>query len=308
LKEPTPEEQAHFLLPYALAVADKAKDFYTRFPNDTNAVEAKLSEFGALSFVVEKAAATNQQARLDAVEKAMIADPRLPEDDRFGLRHHAVEKAVQEKEVKGDAAMLVEFEKGARLLQKEFPKRPEVMDMLMDLALFSEPEKSLTVVKEIIAMTNAPDELRDEAQTMQKQLDRVGHPLALKYSAIDGREVDLEKMRGKVVLVDFWATWSRESLEMLDDVKQTYDKFHAGGFEVAGINMDEEKESLTNFVAEEHLAWPQFNDGKFRDTKYAVEFGVKALPALWLVDKKGVLRYINGGFDFTNKVAHLMAE
>ncbi len=309
LKEPSPEEEMRFLLPYALAIADKSKDYYSRFPDDTNAIEAKLSEFGLLSFVVDEAAATNQQARLEAALQGILADPKLPEDERFELRHQAVGKAVQDKKAEGDAAVLVELEKGTRMLQKEFPKRPEVMGMLMDLAEISEPEKSRAMLQEIAA-SEAPAELKAVAADMQKQLERVGQPLALKYTAVDGREVDLDKMRGKVVLVDFWATESQSSLEMLPMVKEAYDRFHGKGFEIAGIDLDEEKEVLTNFVAGQKLEWPQFFDGKSAETKYAVELGVKGkdLPAMWLVDKKGVLRYINADFDFTNKIGHLLGE
>ena len=309
LQEPSPEEQLRFLTPYALAIANKSKDFYTRFPKDTNEIDAKLSELGALSFVVEKAGATNQQARLDAVLKAILADPNLPEDDRFDLRNEAVQKAVDGKESEGDAAMLVEFEKGTRALQKEFPNRPEVMDMLMSLAQLSDPDKSRQVVKEIAA-SSAPDEIKAAAASISNQLNRVGKPLALKYAAIDGREVDLEKMRGKVVLVDFWATDSERSLDLMPSVMEAYTKFHAKGFEIAGISLDEEKENLTNFVAEEKVEWPQFFDGKSLETKYAAEFGLKErdIPAMWLVDKKGVLRYINAEFDFDKKIVRLLGE
>jgi thiol-disulfide isomerase/thioredoxin len=204
--------------------------------------------------------------------------------------------------------MLVEFEKGTRLLQKEFPKQPRVIAMLMDLAEFSDPEKSRDVIKEIAANADAPAEIKDAAAQMQKHLDRVGRPFALKYAANDGREVDLDKLRGKVVLVDFWASWCQPCVEMMPEVKEAYGQFHSNGFEIAGINLDQEKESFTNFVAEQKMEWPQFFDGKYWDTKYAVEFDVKDIPAMWLVDKKGVLRYINAGFDFTNKVAHLLGE
>lgn len=307
LKEPTPDEQARFLLPYVLAMADKAKDFYTKFSTDTNALDARQRELVVLSWAVEHGA-TNEQARADAAEKSLLADPKLPEDDRFGIRHHTVEKAVHEKEAAGDAAMLVEFEKGARLLQKEFPKRPEVMEMLMDLAQFSDAPQSREVVKEIVANTNAPAEIKEAAAVMQKQLDRVGKPFPLQFKAVDGRPVDLDKMRGKVVLVDFWATWCQPCMEMMPSVMETYDKFHPKGFEVVGIDMDEELGTLTNLVAAQKIAWPQYFDGKYMDTKYAVEYGIKEIPAMWLVDKKGVLRFINGGFDFTNKVEHLLAE
>ncbi len=307
LQEPSPAEQARFLMPYALAVADKAHDFYTRFATDTNEVDARQIELAMLSGAMDTGA-TNQQARFDAAEKSLLADPKLPDDERFELRHHAVEKAVHDKEAQGDAAMLVEFEKGTRLLQKEFPKQPRVIAMLMDLAEFSDPEKSREVVKEIAANADAPAEIKEAAAQMQKHLDRVGKPFALKYAASDGREVDLDKMRGKVVLVDFWATWCQPCVEMMPEVKEVYGKFHPNGFEIAGINLDQEKESFTNFVAEQKMEWPQFFDGKYWDTKYAVDFGVKDIPAMWLVDKKGVLRYINAGFDFTNKVARLLGE
>jgi thiol-disulfide isomerase/thioredoxin len=310
LQEPAPEEQIRFFMPYVLAIADKAKDFYSRFPKDTNAIEAKLSEYGALSLMVDQAKATNQQPRLDAALKAILADPALPEDVHFDLRQHAVEKAVRDKEAEGDAAVLVEFEKGTRALQKEFPKRPEVLDMLMYLAEISEPEKSRDVVKEVSASQDAPDEIKEAAAAMLKQLDRVGKPLALKFAAVDGREVDLDKMRGKVVLVDFWAAGSERSVDMAPAVKEAYDKFHSKGFEIAGIDLDEQKESLTNFVAEQKMPWPQYFDGKALETKFAVEFDVKDtdLPAMWLVDKKGVLRYINAGFDFEGKIGRLLGE
>jgi peroxiredoxin len=307
LQEPSPEEQARFLMPYAVAVADKARDFYTRFAADTNEVDAREIELAMLSGAMDTGA-TNQQARYDAAEKSLLADPKLPDDERFAMRNHAVEKAVREKEAEGDAAMLGELERGARMLQKEFPKEPRVIAMLMEVAECSEPEKSRDMAREIATNAVAPADIKDAAAGMQKHLDRVGKPFSLKYTATDGREVDLDKMRGKVVLVDFWATSQQSCVEMMSDVKEAYDKFHSKGFEIAGINLDQDKESFTNFVTEQKMEWPQYFDGKFRDTKYAAEFEVKDIPAMWLVDKKGVLRYINAEFDFTNKIARLIGE
>jgi thiol-disulfide isomerase/thioredoxin len=306
LKEPTDEEKFRFLMPFAMTLADKSKDFYSRFPGDTNAFVARSREFGILSWAVEHGA-TNQQPRLDAAEKAMLTEPTLTDDDRFDIRQASIQRAVHRAEADGDAAMLGEFEKGARLLQKDFPKRPEVVAMLLQVAENSDPEKARTLLKEL-STNDVPGELKDAETEMQKELDRVGNPFTLQFTAMDGREVDLAKMPGKVVLVDFWATWSEESIQMLPDIQQTYTNLHAKGFEIVGVNLDEDKESLTNAMADLKLVWPEYFDGKKLESKFAIQYGIKDLPVAWLVDKKGVLRYINGGFDMKKKIESLLAE
>jgi peroxiredoxin len=308
LKEPTPEEETKFLLPHALILANKAVDFYTRFPANTNEVSAKLMEFGIVTWAVDHGA-TNQQGRFDSVKQLVLSDTNLSEDDHFEIRNEDVRRSVHAKEAEGDMAMLAEFEKGTRMIQKEFPKRPDSVVMLLQLAENSDPDKSRTLLKEI-ATNDVPTELKEAASGLQKQLDRVGNPFTLQFTAVDGREVDLAKLHGKVVLVNFWATASEASVDLLSELKESYEKRHEKGLEVVGINMDEEKENLTNFVAMEKISWPQFFDGLNIKTKFAVQYGVKEddLPAAWLLDKKGNLRYINAGFDMNRKIDSLLAE
>ena len=306
-KEPSEKEMSDFLMPYALALMDKAKDFYTRFPKDSHALEARKQEL-EMTGVAVALGATNQQTRLDAAEKDLLADSTLSEDDRFSIRQSDIQRAAQAKESEGDAATTAELEKGIRALQKEFPKRPEIMQMLLEMAGDFEGEKARSLLQEITNSAVAGDDIKQSAAGELKKLDFVGKPIDLHFTAVDGREVDVSKMKGKVVLIDFWATWCGPCVGEIPHVKETYDKNHPKGFEIVGVSLDQEKGSLTEFVSSHNMAWPQYFDGQGWDNKIAGQFGITSIPAMWLIDKKGNLRDLHARSDLSGKVEKLLAE
>ncbi len=114
-------------------------------------------------------------------------------------------------------------------------------------------------------------------------------PLDLKFKALDGREVDLAKMRGKVVLVDFWATWCAQCVVFAPKVVKLYEKLHARGFEIVGISLDSDKERMEHFLKEMQIPWPQYFDGKTWQNSISSKLGIRVLPAMWLVNKKGMV-------------------
>jgi len=131
-------------------------------------------------------------------------------------------------------------------------------------------------------------------------------PLDLKFTAVDGREVDLAKMRGKVVLIDFWATWCGPCVQELPNVLKAYNELHPKGFEIIGISLDSDKAKLESFVKEKGMEWPQFFDGKGWKNEIATTYDIHSIPAMWLVDQKGMVidTAARGGLE--EKVAKLL--
>ena len=102
-------------------------------------------------------------------------------------------------------------------------------------------------------------------------------------------------MRGKVVLIDFWATWCPPCRAEVPDVVAAYKKFHDQGFEVVGISLDHDKDTLLNFTSRHEMAWPQYFDGQGWDNAISSSFGVQQIPTMVLLGKDGKPIHGDGG-------------
>jgi len=133
-------------------------------------------------------------------------------------------------------------------------------------------------------------------------------PLDLKFTAVDGREVDLAKLQGKVVLIDFWATWCGPCVAELSNVLKAYTELHPKGFEIIGISLDSDKAKLEAFVKERGMEWPQFFDGLGWKNEISSKYGINSIPAMWLVNKKGMVVSTSARKELVENVTKLLAE
>jgi thiol-disulfide isomerase/thioredoxin len=127
-------------------------------------------------------------------------------------------------------------------------------------------------------------------------LDAIGKPPEIAGPTLAGSEIDISDFKGKVVLVDFWATWCGPCVAELPNVRSVYDKYHDQGFEVIAVSFDQTKDELAKFVADQKLPWPQIffdEEGKrFWQNPLGRKYGIDGIPATFLVDREGNLQKI----------------
>lgn len=273
--QPKTREEAIEHFKKLLATTDDAsKAFVEKFPNDARRWKVRLFE-GMTAKMRESIGVPTKgdmKSALDEIVKSTDADPETKSEAS------AIIVLSSAEGTEGGEVSSEEWTKLAEAHLKAFPdsKRNKMIQAKMD--------------------------------SMKTLADLKSKPLEIKFTAVDGSEVDLSKMTGKVVLIDFWATWCGPCVAEVPNVVKTYEKLHAKGFEIIGISLDQDKSKLESFTKEKNMAWAQYFDGKGWQNEISTRYGINSIPAMWLVNKKGMVVSTNARAKLEETVEKLLAE
>lgn len=107
------------------------------------------------------------------------------------------------------------------------------------------------------------------------------------------RSVDLSAYRGKVVLIDFWASWCAPCLTSLPKLEALRQEFGAADFQIVAVNLDSEPEDALRFLEKHPVGYPSASDPQ---GALPESFGLSTMPSSYLIDRRGVIRYVHEGF------------
>jgi thiol-disulfide isomerase/thioredoxin len=289
LNESPPEgtNAVDFYADRAQTLHQATAQFIVDHPEDVRIARVTLLKIQTTQFPSPPA---ERLAILDANEReatVLVRNASLPLEVRKDLERAVLRQRLNHPDLITTAAQAATLESKLASFVSNHPEDPRFASFQLARAnlLFQvDPDRAKAFLTELARSDDS--KLAQAAKARLVKAELIGNPLELRFTALDGSAFDLERLRGKVVLVDFWASWCPDCLREFPTVRTVYEKFK-DRLEVVGISLDKDQKALRNFISRKQVPWPQYSDGKGWQNEIATRFGVGSIPELWLIDRDG---------------------
>ncbi len=209
------------------------------------------------------------------------------------FRQLAAEYGLKMQATEGDQDKMAQTQsdwlKALEQYVDDYPESPDAAEAMLQLGISEEfAGKEDAAKKWYTRVTSAQPNsaAARKAAGAQTRLDSEGHTITFTGKSTTGTTVDLAKYRGRVVLLQFWATWCepcKRDMPLLKDLLSKYGR----SFAVIGVSLDHSRQSLDAYLVENRLTWPQVFEEGGLDSRPANQLGILTLPTMILVDAEG---------------------
>ena len=308
-KKPASRDEAALLARNHLLLQRKAiEQFLARYPGDPQAFEAKLK---LARILAAEGKIANNQSEVDEALRLLGELEKTPGVPRERLADAGFARAslLMQNQKDSNERMRESIVWSARSFTAKYPGDRRGPRLLVEAATVCDdvPNQKRDLLEEALRLTDEEPLKRRIADDLRR-LDLLGKPLDLKMTALAGSEIDLARLRGYVVVLIFWSADSPHSLLWLRDFRSSWETLPKDQVRVVTVSLDENRKALENRLREFRADWPTHFDGTGWQSPIARSLGINALPSVWILDKKGILRTINARSSYETWIRQLLRE
>ncbi len=169
-------------------------------------------------------------------------------------------------------------------------------------SMLNDPAVDIARAKKIYASFSPELKKYKPGKSIQTKLNKIGKPVTFAAAANvgsvapdftaknpEGKSISLKQSLGKITIVDFWASWCKPCRVENPNVVALYAKFHAKGLNILSVSLDKEASAWKDAIAKDNLTWNHVSNLKEFEDPIALQYGINAIPTIFVLDAKGVI-------------------